>query len=119
VAALALDQSQQEALVIGSFNKVDFPVSIVEPLLHNRRTFFDADTVLYPSTPILAAESVPALLPALAKVLVECAASAVVGINMLVDALMAYRLLSISAHNASDLLRTQVIIQVSFYLRLQ
>ena len=44
----------------------------------------------------------PALLPALAKVLVECAASAVVGINMLVDAFMAYRLLSISAHHASD-----------------
>jgi hypothetical protein len=103
VAALALDQSQQEALVIGSFNKVDLPVSIVETLLHNRRTFFDADTVLYPSTPILAAESVPELLPALAKVLVECAASAVVGINMLVDAFMAYRLLSISAHHASDL----------------
>ena len=37
---------------------------------------------------------------------------------MLVDAFMADRLLAVAAHHTSDLLRAQVILQISLYLRL-
>ena len=101
-----------------SFNKIDLPVSVIKPFFHHGRTLFDADTVLNPSAPILATEPVPALLSALTQVFVECAAPAMVGIHMLIDAFMAHRRFTVFAHHSSNLFGTEVIPQVRLDLGL-
>lgn len=101
-----------------AFDQIDFPVPVIKTLLHHRRTFFDTDTVPYPPAPILAPEALPALFAALPQVLVERAPSAMVGIDMLVDAFMADRLPAVPAHHARDLLRTQIVSQVGLDLGL-
>lgn len=47
MTALALNQGQQEVFMARPFDKIDFPVSIVESFLHDRRTPVHAATVLY------------------------------------------------------------------------
>ena len=116
VSALTFDQSQQKTLMACAFNQIDFPVSIIKALLHNRRTFFYADAVLYSSAPILPFESLSALLSALAQVFVEAAPAAMVSINMLVNTFMADSRLALATHHTRDLLRTQVISQICLNL---
>src|SRR5688572_27401781 len=89
VARLPFSQCNQSAFVILADNGITFPVTHTRLLVHDFRTFINADSVLDHASPLLPARITLAAWFLASQMLVQVSTILLICVDMLIDRLMA------------------------------